>query len=335
MTRLQIIGGEALVGGVLAAKWADATDVRIVEAVEGRRAELRATFPGVEVTDSPAPSDGTIVATKPAGIAAATTAATAAGLPVVSPTVTTSALTGKDDLFLRVTEDTRGYSDLAANHHFRKTGLRRVAIVFDTRNRAYTEDWVQGFRLSFTGLGGKVVAEVPFESGDMPNHPALVRELLAGKPDGLVFVSSAIDAARFAQAARDAGARQTLIGVEWAATERFIELGGKAVDGVYLTQFFDRQSAAPEFQSMRQAYEARFKAPPASPRSAPTTQPAPCCRHWLRRAAERSSRPCWRKAPSRVPSSRFSSTASATPGGRSSSQSSATDNSSSNRRRTR
>ena len=29
----------------------------------------------------------------------------------------------------------------------------------------------------------------------------------------------------------------------------------------YLTQFFDRQSAAPEFQSMRQAYEARFKAP--------------------------------------------------------------------------
>ena len=71
--------GEALVGGVLAAKWADATDVRIVEAVEGRRAELRATFPGVEVTHSPAPSDGTIVATKPAGIAAATTAATAAG----------------------------------------------------------------------------------------------------------------------------------------------------------------------------------------------------------------------------------------------------------------
>ena len=58
------------------------------------------------------------------------------------------ALTGKDDLFLRVTEDTRGYSDLAANHHFRKTIPRRVAIVFDTRNRAYTEDWVQGFRLS-------------------------------------------------------------------------------------------------------------------------------------------------------------------------------------------
>ena len=189
-------------------------------------------------------------------------AATASGTPVVSPTVTTSALTGKDDLFLRVTEDTRGYSDLAANHHFRKTGLRRVAIVFDTRNRAYTEDWAQGFRQSFTALGGKVVAEVPFESGDMPNHSALIRELLAGKPDGLVFVSSAIDAARFAQAARDAGARQTLIGVEWAATERFIELGGKAVDGVYLTQFFDRQSAAPEFQSMRQAYEARFKATP-------------------------------------------------------------------------
>ncbi|TXG93362.1 MAG: amino acid ABC transporter substrate-binding protein, partial [Rhodocyclaceae bacterium] len=65
-------------------------------------------------------------------------AATANGTPVVSPTVTTSALTGKDDLFLRVTEDTRGYSDLAANHHFRKTGLRRVAMVFDTRNRAYT-----------------------------------------------------------------------------------------------------------------------------------------------------------------------------------------------------
>ncbi len=186
----------------------------------------------------------------------------AAGIPVVSPTVTTSTLTGKDDLFLRVTADTRGYAGLSARHHFARTGVRRVAAVFDTRNQAYTESWLGDFRDAFAALGGSVVAAIPFASGDDADHGALVRQLLASDADALLFVASAFDTAHFAQHARQLDAKRTLIGVDWAATERLTELGGKAVDGLFLTQYFDREDRSPEYQRFRTVYESRFKHPP-------------------------------------------------------------------------
>ncbi|MFN8050175.1 MAG: pyrroline-5-carboxylate reductase [Acidimicrobiales bacterium] len=83
MTRLQIVGGgrmgEALLGGIVASGWASAADVRVVESVAARRAELAAAYPGLEVTDAPGPADGTIVAVKPADVPAVVAAITAAG----------------------------------------------------------------------------------------------------------------------------------------------------------------------------------------------------------------------------------------------------------------
>lgn len=188
-------------------------------------------------------------------------AAGQAGVTVVSPTVTTTMLTGKDDLFLRVISDTAGYSSLAARFHHQR-GIRRVAAVFDTRNRAYTEDWLNGFRKTFSALGGKLVAEVPFESGERIDHEGIVRTLLTQRPDALLFVSAAVDAALFAQQARRIDDRQTLIAVEWAATERLIELGGRAVDGMFVGQFFDRNATTPQYLALREAYVTRFRSSP-------------------------------------------------------------------------
>jgi branched-chain amino acid transport system substrate-binding protein len=189
-------------------------------------------------------------------------AATAGGVTVISPTVTTAALTGKDDLFLRVISDTSNYAGLSANYHFTKNGVRTIAVVFDARNRAYTAGWLADFRKIFTGLGGTIVAEISFESGETTDYAALLRQMLVTKPDALLFISSALDTARFAQQAAQLKATQKIIGVEWAATERLMELGGKAVDGLYLAQFFDRDDKLPDFQNFRQAYAKRFQQQP-------------------------------------------------------------------------
>jgi pyrroline-5-carboxylate reductase len=63
--------GEALLGGLLDADWAPAGEVRVVEALAPRRDELAERFPGVEVTDTVGPAEGTVLATKPGDIAAA------------------------------------------------------------------------------------------------------------------------------------------------------------------------------------------------------------------------------------------------------------------------
>jgi len=188
-----------------------------------------------------------------------------AGIPVVSPTVTTTQLTGKDDYFLRVSADTHGYAARSANYHFDQGKVRRVAAVFDTRNRAYSESWLADFRKAFTARGGEMSAEIEFASGDDVDYAGLVGRLLASSPDALLFVAGALDTARFAQAAQQAHAEQTLIGVEWSATERLIEFGGKAVDNLYVAQFFDRNDGSDEYRRFRASYLARFQRPPGFP----------------------------------------------------------------------
>ena len=63
--------GEALLGGLLDAGWAPAAELRVVEALAPRRAELTERFPDVEVTDAVGPAEGTVLATKPGDVAAA------------------------------------------------------------------------------------------------------------------------------------------------------------------------------------------------------------------------------------------------------------------------
>jgi pyrroline-5-carboxylate reductase len=71
--------GEALAGGLLAAGWAPG-DIAVVEALAARRAELAKLLPDVQVTAEPVVADGAVIAVKPHDVAAATTAAVAAGV---------------------------------------------------------------------------------------------------------------------------------------------------------------------------------------------------------------------------------------------------------------
>ena len=70
--RLQVIGGgrmgEALVAGLLAAGWAPAADLRLVERLAERASDLRARFPGVAVAGEAAEAAGHVLAVKPGDV---------------------------------------------------------------------------------------------------------------------------------------------------------------------------------------------------------------------------------------------------------------------------
>lgn len=69
MIQLQLIGGgrmgEALLAGLLDAGWAQAGQIRVVERLESRRAELATRFPGVDVGPEFGAASGAVVAVKP------------------------------------------------------------------------------------------------------------------------------------------------------------------------------------------------------------------------------------------------------------------------------
>lgn len=97
--RLQLIGGgrmgEALVGGLLAAGWAQPGELAVVEKIPDRRAELADRFSGVTVTDHPVEQADAVLAVKPDDAASAGTRLREAGVARVlsiAAGVTTAAL---------------------------------------------------------------------------------------------------------------------------------------------------------------------------------------------------------------------------------------------------
>lgn len=72
MARLQVIGGgkmgEALLAGLVSAGWAPIEDLRAVERLPDRAAELAARFPGLDVGDEVESAAGHVLAVKPGDV---------------------------------------------------------------------------------------------------------------------------------------------------------------------------------------------------------------------------------------------------------------------------
>lgn len=72
--------GEALLGGLLAAGWADAGELCVVEASADRRAQLGERFPGMAVAATPPEAEGVVLAVKPGDVVAAARAVADVGV---------------------------------------------------------------------------------------------------------------------------------------------------------------------------------------------------------------------------------------------------------------
>ncbi|WP_313952036.1 ABC transporter substrate-binding protein [Accumulibacter sp.] len=181
---------------------------------------------------------------------------------LMSPTASTSDLSGLDDYFFRVNAAAPVNASRFASYHVGQQTTRRLAVAYDLRNKSYTESWLAGFRAAYGKGGGEIVKLVGFESaGDLALLP-LAKELLAAQADGLLIVANSMDTALLCQQLRKLDSRVPIITSEWAATERLIELGGRAVEGVIVAQNFDRNSSAPGYQAFSHAYRDRFHREP-------------------------------------------------------------------------
>lgn len=185
-----------------------------------------------------------------------------AGVTLISPTVTSSRFSGRDDHFFRVISATTEYARAAAGFLAGERGARRAALIIDQGNLAYTADWAEQFGTAFAEGGGAVLRVERFSSGEEASLLPQVARMLEARPDALVVVAGAVDAARIVQLLRQRAAQLDLLIADWAATERFVELGGAAAEGVFAPQYFDREDQAERFRAFRAAYEERFGASP-------------------------------------------------------------------------
>jgi len=232
--------------------------------LKGRRVDVlvRDTGPSPETAASAARE---LVAAKVVAIIGPITSAMAtaiqsvtekSGIVLISPTVSSMPFYGQNDLLFRLNWTTR---DSAINYaqHYHAKGLRRLSVAANENNRAYSESWLKEFSAAFEALGGSILTSPYFDSGS-DNYTEIIDIMLASRPDGLLFIGNAVDVPRLAQQAYKVRPGIAMIAVDWAGTSQLIELGGKAVEGLFLVHVFDQDNNSPGYLVFRDAYLKRF-----------------------------------------------------------------------------
>jgi branched-chain amino acid transport system substrate-binding protein len=177
---------------------------------------------------------------------------------MLSPTSTTSALTGKDDYFLRMQPATKAQTESLALHASQKAGFKRIAVIYDLANRSYTEDYFQVFSRSFVSHGGTIAAAETFTSGGNPSFSRIVSRMAGARPDAVLLIANAADGADICQQIRKTGSRVAILAAGWGMTGEFLQKGGKAAEGVVFDNFIDRDSRHPRYLRFLEAYRNRF-----------------------------------------------------------------------------
>ena len=185
----------------------------------------------------------------------------AGGVFEISPTITSMAFYGKDDNLFRINRTTRDNArDYAAV--LARRGQRQIAIAYDLRNRNFTESWLREFEAAAQEVGVQVAVSVAYESRPDADLAAVASRMVEARPDGLLFISGALDVARLAQQARRLAPALPIAASEWAATEQLVELGGPAVEGLLIVQNYDRDDTSPRYTAFREVYVKRFQREP-------------------------------------------------------------------------
>lgn len=137
-------------------------------------------------------------------------------------------------------------------------GIRRVALASDMRSAAYTTSWAADFRQEFLALGGDMAVEVPFGLDAELSFSGTARQLLATRPDAVLFVATAYDAARLAQQVAQRAPKLPMTASGRAINPQLLEIGGAAVEGMVLVQPYNAADTSPRYRAFHADYVARF-----------------------------------------------------------------------------
>lgn len=191
---------------------------------------------------------------------AAAPVAQQAGIPVITPSGTSEKVTEVGSYIFRACfiDPFQGY--VMANFAYKDRKFRRVAVMPEV-----TSDYAMGlaanFKSRFTKLGGKIVAEEKWSSGDQ-DFSAQLTKVKQAKPDALYIGSYYADVAQISRQARQIGLNVPVLGGDGYDSPDLFKLGKSAVVGHYFTNHYSPGSTSKVSQAFLKAYKAKYNEEP-------------------------------------------------------------------------
>lgn len=123
----------------------------------------------------------------------------------------------------------------AATYAKENLGMNKAAVLMDMTND-YAVGLSNFFTRSFKKLGGEVVANLKYSSGDQ-DFTAQLTELIAKNPDIVFMPAYFAEGAIIMKQARELGAKFRLMGADAMDNPDTVKIGGNAVEGFLHTTF--------------------------------------------------------------------------------------------------
>lgn len=180
----------------------------------------------------------------------------------MSPTISTTLISKKDDYFLRVMSDLTSQSSTLSELAFEDREIKTMAIVYDGKNAAYSNAIIETFKENYEKKGGEIVYKYKIEE-DIPMTNLISNSLFDSRAKGILLIANSVDSASIIQQIRKYDKKSDIFIPGWAMTNDFINYGGKAVEGVYCSSVFNPESKNPRYLNFIKEYEKMYHKKPS------------------------------------------------------------------------
>ncbi|XOB65679.1 ABC transporter substrate-binding protein [Deferribacteres bacterium DY0037] len=185
------------------------------------------------------------------------------GIFMMSPTASTSSLAGKKDNFARIIpNNSRKQTEGMSSYLINKLKINDIVILYDARNASYSNDIVKTFTESFMNHGGSIRDVRPFNPDSRERLGSLIEKDSANPPELYYVIGSAMDTSLIIWQMKKRGFGSKILIRKWATSDDFYRLGGEAVEGVMLFDYYVDQNS-PAYAEFAKAYKNRFQKEPS------------------------------------------------------------------------
>lgn len=183
-----------------------------------------------------------------------------AGIPVITPSGTADKVTTVGDYIFRACfyDSLQGF--VMANFAYNDLKLRRVAVMPEITSD-YAMGLVATFRQQFTKLGGKIVADEKWSTGDQ-DFSAQLTKIKAAKPEAIYVGSYYADVAQISRQARQLGIDVPFLGGDGYDSPDLFKLGQSAVVGHYFTNHYSPDAPSKTAAAFLKAYKDKYHEDP-------------------------------------------------------------------------
>ncbi len=183
-------------------------------------------------------------------------------VPMVTPSATNPLVTQTGDYIFRVCFIDPFQGEVMAKFAYKSLKLRRAAILYDGESN-YSVGLAEYFKKTFESLGGKVVAEETYMSGDVVFENQLLR-IKQTSAEFIFLPAYYAEAALVGREVQKKGMKLPLMGGDGWESDSLLEIAGDSLNGSYFSSFYTLEDPRPEVQSFKKTYQKKFDTLPDS-----------------------------------------------------------------------